>query len=171
MQTVTLSQPSPQDCILTKIDQVYHHHRNHCQLQQQQAAVRQRRQLVQARAAFQRELNRALTQQTQVGLNIQISVDGPYRNYPNFVATFEFQGQVWHLRCQHRLWGCDWFIKTVGSVQITRCTRRTLEAQLYFALGQRRNQMLGAMSHLLNCDIRQPRQLTECGAITTCGPI
>ena len=144
MQIGTMQQQTPQDYILAQIDQVYHQHRAHVQHQQQQVALRHRRRLVRARAAFQQELDRALSDQTQVGLGIRISFDGKSLSYPEFVASFEFQGQLWMLTCQRRLWGCDWFFKPANTLEITCCTRQTLEAQLCYALGQCRRQALQA---------------------------
>lgn len=141
MQTVPRSQPKPPVDILAKIDQVYHHHRTHLQIQQQQTAVRQRKRLVQARAAFQRELNRSLGQHTQTGLGIRIDVDASDRDHLRFVASFRFEGKLWLLTGQRRFWGYDWFFKMADSAQVTRCSRQTLEAQLCFALGHRRHQV------------------------------
>ena len=114
MQTGTIAQPTPQDYVLAKIDQVYHQHRTHDQTRQQQVALRHRRRLVRARAIFQRELNQALSPQTQAGLGMTICFDGKYLARPGFVASFEFQGQLWLLTCQRHLWGCGLVLSDSG---------------------------------------------------------
>ena len=112
------------------------------QHQQHQATLRQRRRRVQAKAAFQNQLNQALSVQAQTDLGITVQFDGQFLAQPSFVAQFEFLGKHWLLACQRKLFGWDWFFKRADTPRLSRCSPQTLEYQLLQALDQYHNQVV-----------------------------
>lgn len=128
----------PQTYASTKIDQTYCHHRQRYQQRKLRMAIRYRRRLVYLRAAFQRELDRALSAQLQKGLGLTIRLNEQGLQHAHFMAHFEFAGQQWVLTCQRHLWRCDWFFTNTDHNRVIRCTHRTLECRLCDALGDYR---------------------------------
>ncbi|NJK40372.1 MAG: hypothetical protein HC934_01580 [Acaryochloridaceae cyanobacterium SU_2_1] len=133
--------PNPHAQVLAKIDQVYYQQRHHYHQKKLKTALRHRRRLVLLRAAFQHELDRALSSKLQSGLGITVYLDEQSLTYPRFIAQFDFAGQQWVLTCQRKTWGCDWFFTHTQQSQVTCCTQRTLEAKLCYSLGQYRNRL------------------------------
>ncbi|WP_299488996.1 hypothetical protein [Acaryochloris sp. IP29b_bin.137] len=128
----------PKTLVSTQVDQAYFNQRRRYQQRKLRMAIRYRRRLVYLRAAFQQELDRALSPKLQksLGLNIQLSEQA--RDQSRFMAHFEFEGQQWVLTCQRHLWRCDWFFAKADQNRVVRCTHRTLERRLCYALGYRR---------------------------------
>lgn len=128
----------PKTFVTTAVDQAYFNQRQRYHQRKLRMAIRYRRRLVYLRAAFQQELDRALSHRLQkdLGLNIQLSEQA---NQDRFMAHFEFEGQQWVLTCQRHLWRCDWFFANTEQNRVVRCTHRTLERRLCCALGRRRH--------------------------------
>jgi hypothetical protein len=101
-----------------------------------QVAIRQRRRLVKARAEFQRQLDRALSQEMQQELRLRIKLDTTYLARPGFIAVFEFLGQRWVLGHQRSLRGDQWYFRAVGDQRLVCCGPQALESQLCYALSQ-----------------------------------
>jgi hypothetical protein len=135
---VGLTPPIPAD-LSTNPDQVYRrqHQYQHRKLKM---AIRHRRRLVYLRAAFQRELDRALSARLQKELALTIRLDEQELGQARFIAHFEFADQQWVLTCQHHLWRCDWFFTNTAHPQVIRCTHHTLENLLCYALDQFQHQ-------------------------------
>lgn len=127
------SSPPPRTYVSTKIDQVSLKHRQRYQQRKLRMAIRYRRRLVYLRAAFQQELDRALSAKLQQGLGLKIRLNEQHQT--QFMAHFEFEGQQWVLTCQRHLWRCDWFFTSTKQNRVFRCTQRTLEPRLCSALG------------------------------------
>jgi hypothetical protein len=101
-----------------------------------QVAIRQRRRLVKARAEFQRQLDRAMSQEMQQELRLRIKLDTTYLARPGFIAVFEFLGQRWVLGHQRSLRGEQWYFRAVGDQRLVCCGSQSLESQLCYALSQ-----------------------------------
>lgn len=132
----------PKTFVATKVDQAYCHQRQRYQRRKLRMAIRYRRRLVLLRAAFQQELDRALSARLQKGLGLNIRLSEQDKHQTHFMAQFEFEGQQWVLTCQRHLWRCDWFFANADQNRVVRCTHRTLERRLCYALGYRRARSL-----------------------------
>lgn len=131
-----LASPSiPQTEVSTTIDQMYRQQQQRYQQRKLKIAIRYRRRLVYLRAAFQQELDRAMSAKLQKGLGLNIRLDEQGTRHAHFIAHFEFEGQQWVLTCQRHLWRCDWFFANNTHNQVIRCSHRTLEHRLCYALG------------------------------------
>ncbi|NJM65081.1 MAG: hypothetical protein HC851_05125 [Acaryochloris sp. RU_4_1] len=135
---VDLTSPIPVD-LSTNADQAYRrqHQYQHRKLKM---VIRHRRRLVYLRAAFQRELDRALSARLQQELALTIRLDEQELGQARFMAHFEFADQQWVLTCQHHLWRCDWFFTNTAHPQVIHCTHHTLKNRLCYALGQFQHQ-------------------------------
>lgn len=141
--SIGLTSPiSSQTFVSTKVDQAYFNQRQRYQQRKLRMAIRYRRRLVYLRAAFQQELDRALSARLQQGLGLKIRLSEQAQHHAHFMAHFEFEGQQWVLTCQRHLWHCDWFFANTDQNRVIRCTHRTLERRLCYALGQCRHQAL-----------------------------
>lgn len=132
----------PNTFVATKVDQAYCNQRQRYQQRKLRMAIRYRRRLVFLRAAFQQELDRALSARLQKGLGLKIRLSEQAKYQAHFMAQFEFEGQQWVLTCQRHLWRCDWFFANADQNRVVRCTQRTLERRLCYALGDRRARSL-----------------------------
>lgn len=140
MQARIIQPQTPQDYVLTKINHIYDRNRKLRLAKRHQVILRHRRRLVRARAQFKQELDKALSPKTQQGLGVTVSLDERYLTQPGFIAYFEFEGHCWLLALQRKSWHREWFFKREDQPAITRCSPRTLEAALCYALGQSRHQ-------------------------------
>lgn len=125
----------PLTFVATKVDQAYCNQRQRYQKRKLRMAIRYRRRLVLLRAAFQNELDRALSAKLQKGLGLKICLSEQAEHQAHFMAQFEFEGQQWVLTCQRHFWRCDWFFTNTDQNRVVRCNHRTLERRLCYALG------------------------------------
>ncbi|KAI9134175.1 hypothetical protein [Acaryochloris sp. CCMEE 5410] len=139
--SIGLTTPT-QAFVATQVDQAYCNQRQRYQQRKLRMAIRYRRRLVFLRAAFQQELDRAMSARLQKGLGLKIRLSEQSKHQAHFMAQFEFEGQQWVLTCQRYLWRCDWFFANADQNRVVRCTHRTLERRLCYALGHRRARSL-----------------------------
>ncbi len=148
MDSGLASPPTPKTNVSATIDQMYRHQRQQYQQRKLKIALRYRRRLVYLRAAFQQELDRAMSAKLQNGLGLTIRLNEQGTRHAHFIAHFEFEGQQWVLTCQRHLWRCDWFFANNTHNRVIRCTHRTLEHRLCYALGHIRQGQKEFIPHL-----------------------
>ncbi len=139
MQIALQQQQTARNYVLAKIDHVYTDRKVAEVKKRLQAARKRRRQLASAKAAFQQELDQAISLKTQEGLGIKVVADPRLLPQLHFVARFEFLGKQWLVTHKKSLWGCQWYFCLEGQSVSTRCTIKDLEDQLYYALGKYKN--------------------------------
>lgn len=149
MQVALQQQRASRNYVLAKIDRVYSDRKVAEEKKRLQAARKHRRQLASAKAAFQKELDQAISLKMQEGLGIKVMADAKLLPRFCFMARFEFLGQQWLVTRKKSLWGCQWHFGMEGQDVFTCCTVRDLEDRLCYALGKYKNSFGGKVRILM----------------------
>lgn len=139
MQVALQQQQTARNYVLAKIDRVYTDRQVAEVKKRLQAARKRRRQLASAKAAFQQELDKAISLKMQEGLSMTVTVDPKLLPQLHFVARFEFLGKQWSVTYKKSLWGCQWYFYMQDQSVPTYCPAKDLENRLCYALGKYKN--------------------------------
>lgn len=139
MQVVLQQQQTARNYVLAKIDRIYTDRKVVEAKKRLQAARKRRRQLASAKAAFQQELDKAISLKMQEGLGMKVIADPELLPQLRFVARFEFLSKQWLITHKKSLWGCQWYFCMEGQSLSTCCTTKSLEDRLCYALGKYKN--------------------------------
>lgn len=140
MQVALQQQQTARNYVLAKIDRVYTDRQVAEVKKRLQAARKRRRQLASAKAAFQQELDKAISLKMQEGLGMKIIVDPKLLPQLHCIARFEFLGKQWSVTHKKSLWRCQWYFYMEGQSS-THCTIKNLEERLCYALGKYKNSL------------------------------
>ncbi len=125
--------------VLAKIDRIYATQIEFEKKKKLQATRQHRRQLLNARSLFQKELDQGLSPKMQAGLGLKVTVDRNRLPQFHFVVQFRFLGQLWILTCRQSLFRSKWRLFMENQLIFTDCSTSNLEKQLGYALGRYKN--------------------------------
>lgn len=129
-------QQSSWDYVLCKIDRVYSDYQAAAEKRKLRALRKQRRQLINAKPAFQRELDKAVSTKMQRGLGMEVTVDQKRLPQLHLLAQFEFLGKQWLLTSKRSFLKDKWQLSVDDQLVFADCPTRNLENQLCYALGK-----------------------------------
>ncbi|HEY9847127.1 MAG TPA: hypothetical protein V6D03_13145 [Candidatus Caenarcaniphilales bacterium] len=158
---VALQQKASRDYVLAKIDRIYAAQEVLEAKKKLQAARKQRWQYAYEKAAFQKQLDKAMSSRLQAGLGIKVVVEH-LRPQLCFAAQFEFMGKQWLITRQRSFFRNRWLIQLQGQSSSTCCTTQSLEERLCYALGKYKNSVSHKEVRVLTLvpslkKLRQPR--------------
>lgn len=122
--------------VLFKIDRVYTSYQAAAEKRKLRAIRKQRRQLISAKSAFQKELDKAVSIKVQAGLGMKVTVDQKRLPQLHLLVRFEFLGKQWLLTSQRSLLRDQWQLSVDNQPVFAHCPTRKLENQLCYALGK-----------------------------------
>jgi len=125
--------------VLAKIDRIYATQIEFEKKKRLRATRHHRRQLLNAKSLFQKELDQGISSKMQTGLGLEISVDQKRLPQLHFVVRFKFLGQQWTLTRKQSLFRYQWQLFMGSQPVFTNCSTSNLEKQLCYALGKYKN--------------------------------
>jgi len=125
--------------VLAKIDRIYATQSEFEKRKKLRAARQHRRQLLNAKSLFQKELDRGISPKIQAGLGLNIRVDQKRLPQLHFVVSFRFLGKQWILVRKKNFLRYQWQLFMENQTVFADCSTSNLEKQLCYALGKYKN--------------------------------
>jgi len=147
--------------VLAKIDRIYTTQIEFEKKKKLQATRQHRRQLLNARSLFQKELDQGLSPKMQAGLGQKVTVDRNRLPQFHFVVQFRFLGQQWLLTRNQTLFRYKWRLFMENQLVFSDCATSNLEKQLCYALGRHKNSIRSKIRVLAPSPSPRPLQLVQ----------